>query len=99
MRLVNMRARSDPRPWYIPEYSVKYSQSSTRRTFRSVSREQVDNDLASANMALKSSNQGILTEEQKEKEIYVAHYSVNLVLLRSNSEKFVLLQVLRLLTK
>ena len=50
----------------IQQYRNTYSQSaSTPSTVRSVSREQGDRDTASANMAIKPSIMGFLTDEQK----------------------------------
>ena len=59
--------RRDLRPSYTIEYRNTYSQSaSTPSTVRSVSREQGDRDSASANMAIKPSIMGFLTDEQKQ---------------------------------
>ena len=57
----------DLRQSYTPEYRTMYPQSaSTPSTVRSVSRDQMDRDSASANVAMKPSDMGRLTEEQKQ---------------------------------
>ena len=65
------------RPAYTAEHRTMYSPSAEHRTIyspststpstvRSVSREQVDRESASANMAMSPSIMGILTDEQKQ---------------------------------
>jgi hypothetical protein len=55
------------RPAYTAEHRTMYSPStSTPSTVRSVSREQVDRESASANMAIQPSIMGSLTDEQKQ---------------------------------
>jgi len=57
----------DLRQSYTPEYRTMYPQSaSTPSTVRSVARDQMDRDSASANVAMKPSDMGRLTEEQKQ---------------------------------
>jgi hypothetical protein len=57
----------DLRPSYTSEYRTMNSQSaSTPSTARSVSKEQVDRELANANMAMRPSIIRHLTEEQKQ---------------------------------
>ncbi len=55
------------RPSYTTEYRTMHSPlASTQNTVRSVSRELVDRDSASANMATRPLDIGFLTEDQKQ---------------------------------
>ena len=59
----------DLRQMYTAEHRTMYPPlASTPSTVRSVSRRQVDRELANANMAIKPSDMGLLTEEQKRQD-------------------------------